>query len=195
MLDSSEILFTITDLKQFVYCPRILYYHACLPNIRPVTYKMQAGIDSHESERKRALRRSLTMYDELSGTRHFDVAVQSVELGLSGQIDEVVETDDGKLIPVDYKLARKAGHHFKVQLAAYAMLLEATFESQVKFGFLYLLLSRKTERVSITPKLRSEIMQALDTMHQIVDTETMPVPTQWRQRCSDCEFRRFCNDV
>ena len=102
MLDAEELLFTITDLKQYIYCPRIFYYHACLPNIRPVTYKMKAGIDAHEDERKRALRRSFTMYDLPSGKRHFDVSVQSTALNLSGEIDEVVETDAGELIPVDY---------------------------------------------------------------------------------------------
>jgi len=195
MLDSQELLFTITDLKQYIYCPRIFYYHACLPTIRPVTYKMQSGIDAHDDERKRALRRSLAMYDEPSGKRHFDVSVQSAELGLSGKIDEIVETGAGEFMPVDYKLARKAGYHFKVQLTAYAMLLEASYQIRVKSGFLYLLLSRKTLRVPITPKLRTEVGQALDSMHAIAETETMPTPTVWRQRCPDCEFRRFCNDV
>ena len=195
MLDTQETLFTITDLKQYIYCPRIFYYHACLPDIRPVTYKMQSGIDAHDDERKRALRRSLAMYDEPLGQRRFDVSALSAELGLSGRLDEIVETDDGKLIPVDYKLARKAGYHFKVQLAAYAMLLEATYRTSVKSGFLYLLLSRKTLRVPITAKLRTEVRQALSDMRAIAETEAMPMPTDWRQRCSDCEFRRFCNDV
>lgn len=195
MLDTQETLFTTTDLKQYIYCPRIFYYHACLPTIRPVTYKMQAGIDAHENERKRALRRSLEMYDEPSGKRHFDVNVYSAELGLSGQIDEVVETDAGEFIPVDYKLARQAGYHFKVQLTAYALLLEAAYHTRVKYGFLYLLLSRKTLRVSITPKLREEVSQALAAMQAISETEAMPLPTEWRQHCPDCEFRRFCNDV
>jgi CRISPR-associated exonuclease Cas4 len=195
MLDAQEMLFTITDLKQYIYCPRIFYYHACLPNIRPITYKMQAGIDTHESERRRALRRSFTMYEEPAGKRYFAVNVQSAELGLSGQIDEVVETEQGELMPVDYKLARQVGHHFKVQLAAYAMLLETANQTKVKAGFLYLLLSRKTIRVPVTSKLREEVVSALAMMRMIVGTEVMPEPTQWRQRCSDCEFRRFCNDV
>jgi CRISPR-associated exonuclease Cas4 len=106
-----------------------------------------------------------------------------------------VETEEGKLIPIDYKLARKAGYHFKVQLAAYAMLLEAIYQTPVKSGFLYLLLSRKAMLVPISQKLRTEVRQALGDMRTIAKTEAMPLPTDWRQRCSDCEFRRFCNDV
>ena len=32
-----ELLFEVTDLKQWIYCPRVLYYRYCLPEIRPIT--------------------------------------------------------------------------------------------------------------------------------------------------------------
>jgi CRISPR-associated exonuclease Cas4 len=194
MIDTDTILFTITDLKQYVYCPRIFYYHVCLPRIRPVTYKMRSGIDAHTDERQKASRRSLKMYDTVSGNRFFEVPVQSAILGLSGQIDEVVETES-ELIPVDYKQARKDGYHFKLQLTAYAMLLEEATDRTVNRGFLYLILTRKAVEVSITAKLRHEVRRALTGMRAIAEQEMMPPPTVWRQRCVDCEFRLFCNDV
>ncbi len=194
MLDSEALLFMVTDLKQYLYCPRILYYQNCLPNIRPVTYKMQAGMDAHERERERAARRSLGAYQVLAGERRFDVAVQSTSLALSGQVDELVETET-ELIPVDYKLARKAGYHYKVQLAAYAMLLEEACQKPVRRGFLYLIPLRKAVEVPITPALRRTVRQAVEAMQRIANLEQMPPPTKWRQRCADCEFRRFCNDV
>lgn len=43
-------LFEVTDLKQWTYCPRVLYYRYCLPDIRPVTDLMRAGIGSHSDE-------------------------------------------------------------------------------------------------------------------------------------------------
>ena len=51
--------FRVTDLKQWVYCPRILYYHHCLPDVRPVTYKMKAGVEAGRAEEGREERRSL----------------------------------------------------------------------------------------------------------------------------------------
>lgn len=194
MLDHNGDLFTITDLKQYIYCARIFYYHACLPGIRPVTYKMQAGIAAHEGEPRRAVRRSLERFGGPDGQRLFDIIVLSETLMLSGQMDEVVDTGK-ELIPVDYKHARKAGYHFKVQLAAYALLLEDYHATKVKRGFLYLMLSREMVEVSITPKLRRAVHQALEDMTAIKATERIPAPTDWRQRCADCEFRRFCNDM
>lgn len=194
MIDSDTLLFTITDLKQYIYCPRIFYYHACLPRIRPVTYKMQVGIAAHETERTKAARRSFYMVQAVSGERQFDVPVIDLDLGLTGQIDEVVQTAD-EWIPVDYKLARKDGHHFKIQLAAYAMMLANTIQVPVERGYLYLIPARKAIEIRITEKLRREVRQALAEMRRIFEREQMPPATEWRRRCLDCEFRRFCNDV
>jgi CRISPR-associated exonuclease Cas4 len=193
VLDENGLLFTITDLKQYIYCPRILYYHSCLPGVRPVTYKMNAGIEAHEGEYKRSSRRSINVYG-VAGQRRFDVNLVSRELALSGQVDEVVETDH-ELIPVDYKLARRVGHHFKEQLVAYALLLEGQGQKPVQRGFVYLIPVRRTVEVPVTAKLRNEVRRAIETMKSIVERERMPPPTEWRQRCADCEFRRFCNDV
>lgn len=194
MLDDELLLFTVTDLKQYTYCARIFYYHACLPDVRPVTYKMQASIAIHETEPKRAARRSLNPIGAADGSRQFDVSVQSTKLRLSGQIDEVIETPD-EIVPIDYKLAQAEGQHFKMQLTAYALLLEETRQKPVTRGFLYLIPKRKAIEVSITPRLRASVYAALMDMENIAVHEQMPPATDWRRRCADCEFRRFCNDV
>ncbi|MBP8972746.1 MAG: CRISPR-associated protein Cas4 [Anaerolineae bacterium] len=194
MLDETRWLFTVTDLKQYMYCPRILYYQTCLPTIRPITYKMRAGVEAHGEERQRASRRSTQWYGLPEGQHLFDVSVQSSTLGLSGQIDEVVQTAT-EMVPVDYKMARQVGYHYKVQLAAYAMMLEETYQTQIRRGVIYLIPTRKANEVPITRALRQQVLQTLDTMRAIAEREAMPPPTDWRQRCADCEFRRFCNDV
>ncbi len=190
----SDILFTITDLKQYIYCPRIFFYHACLPNVRPITNKMQHGIDAHEQEQKRAARRTLHQYHVVEGQRRFDVPVISQSLHLSGKIDEVVDTPDGSF-PVDYKLSKHASYHFKIQLTAYAMLLEETTQQGIAKGYLYLIPSHDMISVRFTRKLRQQVELAMTKMRHIAQTEMIPEPTDKFQRCVDCEFRRFCNDV
>ena len=194
MNEASQHRFTITDLKQYMYCPRICFYHTCLPDIRPVTAKMHLGIRAHEQEQKRAARRTLQQYHVHTGERQFDVGVASDSLRLSGQIDEVVSTSEGQF-PVDYKLAHKAGFHFKVQLTAYALLLEETLGQPVPTGYLYLIPTREMIQVHFTHKLRTIVTEALDGMSRITRDEHLPNPTLYTARCVDCEFRRFCNDV
>jgi len=49
----SDWLLEVTDLKQYTFCPRIVYYRYCLPRIRLITYSMEEGIRSHEEEETR----------------------------------------------------------------------------------------------------------------------------------------------
>jgi CRISPR-associated exonuclease Cas4 len=171
---ADDVLFTVTDLKQYSFCPRVFYYEHCLPHIRPRTHKMDIGHEEHEAEQKRAERRTLRQY---------------------GIIDEVVYTEDGRLLPVDYKLAPKVSANHRLQLAAYAMLLEDRAGTAVKEGYIYLIGKRSITSVDITPTLREQIRGLLGAMFETLRWERMPEPTTVPNRCAGCEFRRFCNDV
>lgn len=194
MLDDHTLL-TVTDIKQFDYCARVIFFEQCLPHIRPRTYKMDVGRDEHENERKRAARRTLTGYGEIDGQRQFDVKLASASLGLTGEVDEVVITTTGAVFPVDYKLAKHARRNYKLQLTAYALLLEDAEGVTISHGYLYLIPVRKLVKVTITPKLRAAVIMCVEDAHAMLAEEQMPPPTSVRTRCPACEFRRFCNDV
>jgi len=191
----------VTDIKQYAYCPRIVYYHYCLPDIRPITYKMEAGIAAHEDEAEREARRSLRPYGLTEGERFFDVRLHAAEIGLRGRIDMVIATPkradpDAELIPVEYKFSeRKPGKHFKIQLAMYGLLLEEAWQLPVRRGFLYLIPLRRAVAVPLTATLRRQALDQIAAIRSIVEQETMPDPPPTRRPCVSCEFRRFCNDV
>lgn len=198
MLDQDSFTFRVIDLKQYVYCPRIFYYQTVLPEVRPLTYKMEEGIAVHHEVEINEKRRSLRTYGLDNGERHFNVTLYAPEWRLSGQLDMLIETNS-ELIPVDYKMTKKEGAHHRLQLMAYARLLEATWpaisEKKVQRAFLYLIPDRKPISVSLTMALRRQLNQALETMYRIAYEQRLPDPTTVRARCVDCEFRRFCNDV
>jgi CRISPR-associated exonuclease Cas4 len=192
-------VFTVTDLKQYAYCPRVVFYTYCLPLLRPTTYKMEAGVAAHAEAGERERRRTLAAYGLAEGERRFDVWVASERLGLRGRIDLVIETGEGEKhewIPVDYKqTARRAGAHYKRQLAAYGMMLKETLGGTARRGFIYSLVTRKAEEVTLTERLRDEVRETVAAMREMVERETMPEPPRSHQPCVNCEFRRFCNDV
>lgn len=197
MLDTTPFTFKVTDLKQFTYCGRILYYQTILPQVRPTTYKMEEGVAAHSEVEGRERRRSLTTYGLSAGARHFNLPLYAPTLQLSGELDMLIETDD-ELIPVDYKNARTEGPHYHLQLMAYGRLLELTWpdvSKPVRRGFLYLIPGRRAIEVPFTPALRQQLQTALAEMTAIARAERMPPATSQRRRCVDCEFRRFCNDV
>jgi CRISPR-associated exonuclease Cas4 len=189
----------VTDLKQYVYCPRVVFYRYCLPDIRPVTFKMQAGIAAQERVNDLEKRRSLRAYDVVAGTRHFHVSVVSERLKLTGQIDLVVahgEGDEERLIPVDFKLSRrKPGPHFKLQLGAYGVMLAEAWNGVVDVGYLYQIPTKTSVQVPITSRLRKQVESTGAEIHRMIDEERMPGATSQPGKCVNCEFRRFCNDV
>lgn len=192
--ERGEEMVTISLLKQYIYCPRVVYYETCTPGVRPRTYKMQAGNEAHDRERERAARRTLTAYHIPKGERYFDVRLLSSRLKLSGLIDEVVLTPDEAIV-VDYKLASWAGENHLIQLGAYSLMVEEAFHLPVHRGFIYLLNPRRFESVLIDEALRNSVMETLKSIDRIRLYEYMPPPIDQPNKCASCEFRRFCNDV
>jgi CRISPR-associated exonuclease Cas4 len=196
-----SLLFEVTDLKQWTYCPRVLYYRYCLPEIRPITDLVAAGIRSHGDEANREERRSLRTYGLAAGERAFDIGLRSVVLGLRGRLDLAIAVPDrtapgAEATVVEYKDSEKpAGPHFKLQLAAYALLLEEAWGLPVRRGFIYSIPLRVAEIIAITPALRQKVRQTVATMRTAVQGERMPPAPASRRPCISCEFRRFCNDV
>lgn len=192
---SERALFAVTDLKQYAYCPRIPFYTYCLPLIRPVTFKMEEGKAAHEEEVVRERRRTLALYGLEGGVRHYNVWLESSELGLRGLVDIVIEME-GELIPVEYKQTRReVGRHIWQQVAAYGMMLEEAWHKPVRRGLIFSLLSRRVKEIPITEELRREVWEAVRAMREMVERERMPEPPRRRGKCRNCEFRRFCNDV
>jgi CRISPR-associated exonuclease Cas4 len=181
----------VTDLKQFVYCPRVVFFERCLPRIRPRTYKMDAGKDEHTREQQRSARRSLRQFGLPEGERLFNVRCKSIDLGFTGILDEVIRTPNGTLYPVDYKMAKRVSRNHRLQIAAYALLLG----TDAPHGYIYLIPKREVVIVKLTNKLKQTVIDQLHKMRNMITMEHMPEPTKVRRRCNDCEFRRFCNDI
>jgi CRISPR-associated exonuclease Cas4 len=83
----------------------------------------------------------------------------------------------------------------KLQLAAYALLLEEAELVQVNRGYIYLIPKRRLVKVDMTSELRAQVEATMAAMQHMVEQEQMPEPATNRNYCAACEFRRFCNDV
>ena len=190
-----QIWLVVTDLKNYVHCPRIPWFEQSLVNIRPRTYAMDAGEEAHIEERARARRRTLWAYGLPEGERQFSVRLKDDALGLIGVIDELVLTPEGQLLPVDYKLSGKVTDSFVLQMIAYAMLLEANYNQAVNQAYIYLIGERRLHTIAVTDADRLRLRAALDDIRAMLQAERLPAPATQRAKCRACEWRRFCNDV
>lgn len=195
MHSTEERPFIVEDLKQFLYCPRIMFYERCMPGVRPRTFSMDAGHEDHLEARQNAQRRTFVQMGVENGRREFDIDIIDTDLNLHGKLDEVVMTETGELFPVEYKGTRKVADNHRLQVVAYAVLLERARGVEVKRAYVYLIPMRKARLLKINPEDKQQLYETLDVMTAIVMAEEMPPPTPVRSRCQGCEFRRFCNDV
>jgi CRISPR-associated exonuclease Cas4 len=193
--ESSLVPLRVNDLKQFEYCPRIVFYNTVMPVERKTTIKMGRG--KEEEFRLDALetRRTLKRYDLGSGERRFHVWIESARLGLSGKLDLLIVSPKGHF-PVDFKYTRGRPHRNHLfQLAGYALLVEEKFRTRVDTGFIYLAPVQQVISVPLTMELKEETVDRLAQIRGIIQEGILPAPTPVRSRCEECEFRNYCGDI
>ncbi|MBN2007611.1 MAG: CRISPR-associated protein Cas4 [Anaerolineae bacterium] len=196
-METERLWIAISDLRQYTYCPRIVYYRYCLPNVRPTTYTMQAGVEAHQQAGELERRRSLRAYHLNDGERRFDVWVESDLLALRGRVDMVIYRD-GEIIPIEYKNSPgRMGRHVLLQLAAYGVVLEDEDKQKrsASRGFVYHIPARRASAVSFTADLKDAVCQTTAAIQEMILSERIPAPPTQTAKCAICEFRRFCNDV
>ncbi len=190
----TPLVLQVTDLKQWLYCPRIVYFRFNWPGVRPTTYGLEEGRLAHEDVTLALRRRRRRLRGLPEGNWLFDVAHYSTTLGLSGRVDLVIERED-EIIPVDFKdSANVKARHFKIQVVAYALLLEEAFERKARRGFIYSLPRRRAKEIEITTRLRKQVRSLTQEIIDVIRGEHMPPGPRSLAPCVACEFRRFCND-
>lgn len=199
MLDASivpeQIELTVTDLKQWAYCPRIPFYRYVLPVERPVTYKMERGKAVQAAVEALERRRGFRAYGMKEGERLFGVWLRSRRLGLSGKLDLLIRTPEA-CYPVDFKDTE--GHprqNHRVQLAGYALLVEEVFVTPVPQGFVYLVPRKEVVALPVEEADRAEVIRILAEIRGMIAREQTPEPTSARRRCEACEYQNYCADI
>lgn len=188
----------MTDLKNWVYCRRVVYYHRVMPDAAPMTSKMRSGIKAQELVEKLELRRTLERYGFDGARRIYGTWLASEELGLSGRVDlALIVEETGEAAVVDYKLTSgEPGDNHRMQLHGYAMLLEAANPGvQVSQAFLYRIPDDRVFAIPIEEVWRARVRSAVVGIGEMVAEQVLPDATDVRGRCVDCEFANYCGDV
>lgn len=127
----------------------------------------------HRTERGRRVLRSVPVWSE--------------QLGLTGRADAVEVHDDGRIVPVEYKIG-SAAH---VQLTAQALCLEEMTGRDVPTGALWFSAVRRREEVSIDDRLRRRTVAAIDEVRAMFAASRLPLAPN-DHRCSECQLLGHC---
>jgi len=185
----------VTELKQWVYCPRIVYYHRVLGTPGKRTFKMQEARAAQELVEELERRRGFAKYGLEGARRRFDVWMRDAGLGLAGKADLVLETAD-EVAVVDFKLTSgEPGENHRVQLGAYSMLAEAACGLRARRAFMYRIPDGRLFPIAVTEDLRERVVRAVSEIRRVEESQWYPEMTAVRARCAECEFANYCADV
>lgn len=185
----------VNDLKQFEYCPRIVFYNIVMPVDRKSTVKMERGKEIELKLDALEARRTLRRYHLAEGERRYHVWLSSNRLGLSGKLDLLIVTPDA-CYPVDFKHTRdRPRRNHVLQLGGYALLVEDVMQKPVPAAFIYIAPSNQIVQLRVTDGLKELVQTRLRQIRQMIRDQFLPEPTPVRARCEECEFRNYCGDV
>jgi len=192
----SKAFITVSDLIEYLYCPRFIYYMHCLaiPQREERLTKVKKGRELHEAKKKtnlNYLRRRYGVQD-----KKVNVYLSSPKLGIRGFVDEVLFLEDGSVAPLDYKFAKYREELYrthKYQSVVYGLMMEEAFNKSVKRGFIvYTRSANKLVLVDINEKNRREAHRIIREILNIIQSETYPEVKQNKNKCLDCTYRRLC---
>jgi CRISPR-associated exonuclease Cas4 len=120
----------------------------------------------------------------------------SETLRLSGFAD-IVEEEDGILIPVEYKHGKEGRWlNDHVQLCAQALCLEERQPEKppIPYGYIFYFGSRKRVQAHFTPELRAKTQAVIDLAFQVAQLDSPPAPLEGKiaVRCRDCSLYAIC---
>lgn len=176
-----------SDVKQFFYCKRIVYFTKVLRARFKPTKKMEFG---SEGER----RAEIPVSDDERVVRGFYIFDDALALG--AVVDALI-FGDGYVKVVEVKssrFSRRIDEHHKMQLAMQVFLVRRRFPNLRVLSFVYYYDLGVFEEIRLDSRHFNGFLRAVEVIRDIVEHEIVPVGV-FDGRCADCEFKTFCLDM
>ena len=159
----------VNDIKQYAYCPRIVFYQYSMPVEKKATWKMEQGTIEEAEVDWLEKRRKLSGYRLVEGERRFHFRLTSARLGLTGKLHLLIDSPEG-LFPVDFKWTTERPYRNHIfQLCGYALLLEDHFQQSVTKGFVYLIPVSDAVVFDLTPELKDRTRAMLSEIRRMIE--------------------------
>ena len=135
------------------------------------------------------------LWEKLTPKIISEIRVESENLQLKGIVDKVEIYKDG-YVPIELKTGKMPregmwpGH--RVQIAAYALLLEEKFNTKIKEGFVYYLDAKQSRHIVINPFMKEEIMSLVREIQDLLKNQELPNYCENKNKCVNCGLRQDC---
>jgi len=198
--DIAESSVSVTDIKHYIYCPRLVYFDKVLHATPIFGSQQEDSKELHEDYVKKELRRKEAIYyspEFVGAEKLLFTSFSSGVLELQGNVDCIIRTVKAEYIPVEYKNMSsdkgKVCMDHKYQLAGYALLIEENFKTVVKRGFVNYLPETLILQIEITPTMKSYVKRVLGYIKRIIKDEELPPIRVAKQKCTGgCGHKQTC---
>lgn len=185
--NSNGALIRVMALHAFAYCPRLFYLEEV------------EGIHVQD-ERVFAGRRLHAEIDAKEASSWEELWLEDEELGLCGKVD-ALRYHDGTLIPYEHKRGRSAKSSDgrseawpsdRIQVIAYAMLIEKVHAITVPEGRVRYHQSNVTVRVLCDRANREEVLKCIEQARALARSIERPPVTDNEKLCRKCSLAPVC---
>ncbi len=198
--DVAEFFVSVTDVKHYIYCPRLIYFDRVLHATPVFGSQQEEGKESHEEQVAKELRRKDAVYyssEFVGAEKLLFTTLCSDSRGLQGNVDLIIKTARGEYIPVEYKNMNSDGGRVcmdhKYQLVAYALLIEENYGTIVKRGFVNYIPETLILQFEITPTMKSHVKRVIGHIKRIIQTEELPPIRVAKHKCQGgCGHKQTC---
>jgi CRISPR-associated exonuclease Cas4 len=192
-------LISVTDIKHYCYCPRIVYFEKVLhaepryESQQEESRRIHEELDEKEKRRKGALYYSKEL---LEAEKFFRVQLASNTLKIQGTIDCLIRTATD-YVPIEYKntlsdLGKPWSDH-KYQLLAYALLIEEVYGTTVKTGYIDYIPEKIIVRIDFSSTMKTYTRKIIEAVHTMIAQERPPLISVSPRKCTGgCGYKWIC---
>lgn len=135
------------------------------------------------------------LWEKLTPKIESELRIESEKLGLKGVIDQI-EIYKRRFVPVELKTGKSPregvwpGH--KIQLIAYALLMEEKFNIGIKEGFVNYLDTKEKRHIALNPFMRMEVKELIKKVNSLLDSDKIPDFEKNQNKCFNCGLKEDC---
>ncbi|MBK8176001.1 MAG: CRISPR-associated endonuclease Cas1 [Rhodospirillales bacterium] len=183
-------------VNEFVYCPRLAYLEWVQSEWASSADTAEGSLHHRRTDKPAG---ALPDAEDLSEDERIharSLTIASDRLGLIARLD-VVESEDGALVPVDYKRGKRphvvsgAYDPERVQVCVQGLILEEQ-GYRCDEGVLYFYEGRERVRVAFDAELRARTREAIAGLRLIAAGRHIPPPLEDSPKCPRCSLVGIC---
>ncbi len=185
----------INLIRQYIFCPRIVYYNL-LTNIKPhYPRQVSLGEDYHKLQEKLSKNRKFLKldikYDEIILDKYFE----NEKLNICGIVDLALICEN-QIVPIEFKFidTKKPSYSHILQLYGYGLLLSTEYKKDFNTAIISYSNNMKIFKIQVTPKIKKDFFNTLKNIENIVKSDVLPNSSADENKCGQCEYLNFCDD-